>query len=111
VKLSAEDAQVFEGLGEGFGFCGGGAFGVEGVGGEAEADVSGVVFFGLTKELGEAGVFAEEKGKDSGGHGVEGAEVAYGFLSGGAADDGDDIVRGEAGGFVEYEETVHQLPV
>ena len=91
----------------GWGSVGGGAFGVEGVGGEAEADVAGVVLFGLVEELGEAGVFAEEEREDSGGHGVERAEVADGFFSGGATDDGDDVVRGHAGGLVEYEETVH----
>ncbi len=63
----------------GWGVVLGGSFGVEGVGGEAEADVAGVVLVGLVEELGESGVFAEEERENAGGHGVEGAEVADDF--------------------------------
>ena len=72
-EIFGEGAKLVEGVGEGFGGGRGGALGVEGVGGEAEADVAGVVLVGLVEELGEAGVFAEEEREDTGGHGVEGA--------------------------------------
>ena len=75
-------ADLFEGQGwfdDGARGC---AFGVVGVGGEAEADAAGVGLFGGREELGEAGVFAEEKREDAGGHGVEGAKVADGFFAG-----------------------------
>ena len=107
VEVLAEGAEFVEGLGERLWVGRGGAFGVEGVGGEAEADVAGVVLLGLAEELREARVFAEEQRENSGGHGVERAEVADGFFAGGAAHDGDYVVRGHAGGFVEYQKTVH----
>ena len=66
-----------------------------------------VGFFGGGEELGEAGVLAEQQWEDSGGHGVEGAEVADGAFAGGAAHDINDVVRGEAGGFVDNQESVH----
>ncbi len=88
--------------------CGGGfAFGVEGVGGEAEADVAGVVLLRLAEVLGEAGVFAQQEREDAGGHGIEGAEMADGFFAGDAADEGDHVVRGHARCFVDDEEAVH----
>ncbi len=40
-------------------------------------------------------------------HGIEGAEMADGFFAGDAADEGDHVVRGHAGGFVDDEETIH----
>ncbi len=55
----AQVAKVFEGSREWPGFVGGSSFGVVGVGGKAEPDVAGVVFFGLVEELGETGKFAE----------------------------------------------------
>ena len=89
---------------------GGGAVGVEAVGSEAEADGAGVLFVGLGaglgEELGEAGVAAEQQGQDAGGHGVEGAEMTDGLFVGGSADERDDVMRGEAGRFVEDEEAV-----
>ncbi len=94
VEGGGQSAEFGEGSGERLGFGCGDAVGVEGVGGEAEADVAGVGLFGLAEELGEAGVAAEEQGKDSGGQGVEGAEVADGFFAGRSADEGYYVVGG-----------------
>ena len=59
-------------MGESAGLGGGDTFGVEGVGCEAEVDRAGVLFFRLGEELGEAGVAAEQKRQNAGGHGVQG---------------------------------------
>jgi hypothetical protein len=60
--------------------------------------------------LGEACKASQNEREDSGGHGIEGSEVAYAALSGDATDAIDDIVRGESGGFVEDEDGVdHSL--
>ena len=107
VKPVAQRSQFFKGLGQRPRICCGGAFGIKGVGGEAEADVAGVVLVRLPEELGEPGVLAEQQRQNSGSHRVERAEVADGFLASSAADDSDYIVRGDAGGFVENKKTIH----
>jgi hypothetical protein len=90
--------------------CGCGlAFGIVGIRGEAEADCAFVSLFGLGVELGEAGEAADDKGQDAGGHGIEGTEVSDGALAEKAAGAGDDIVRGESGGFVDDENGVHGI--
>ena len=58
-------------------------------------------------ELREAGKFSEEQGKDAGGHGIKGTEVSDGLISRGAAEACDNVVGGDAGGFVYDEEPVH----
>jgi hypothetical protein len=83
------------------------AFGVVSVRGEAEADGAGVVFFRGGEVLREAGVFAEQQREDTRGHGVERAEMADGFFAGDAAETVDDVVAGDAGGFIYDEEAVH----
>ncbi len=101
VEASGEGAEFVEGEGERLRVGGGCALGVEGVGGEAEADGAFVGFFRGGEELGEAGVLAEQQRENTGGHGVERAEVADGAFAGGAADDVDYVVRGHSRGFIE----------
>ena len=55
VEAGGEGAQFFEGVGERLRFGGGRALGVEGVGGEAEADGAFVVFFGGARRTGRGG--------------------------------------------------------
>ena len=83
------------------------AFGVVGVGGEAEADGAFVGFFRGSVELREPGEIAGDERKDAGGHGIEGAEVADGAFVENAAGAVDHVVRGESGGLVDDEDGVH----
>ena len=112
LEVSGELLERCERLGKRAGFGGGGAVGVKAIRGEAEADGAGVLLVGLgpglREELGQAGVAAEQQGQDAGGHGVKGAEMADGFFTSGAADEGDDVVRGEGGGFVEDQKAVER---
>src|SRR5438105_2567751 len=85
----------------------GGAFSVVGVGGKAEVDAALVGLFGSGEVLGKARVVAEQQWQNTGSHGVECAEVADGALRGGAADDVDDVVGGDAGGLVQNEKSIH----
>ena len=98
VEGSGESAEFGEGSRQGLRIGGGRAFRVKGVGGKAEADRAFVAFFRGREELREAGVLAEQKREDAGGHGVERAEVADGALAGDAANDVDDVVRGRPAG-------------
>src|SRR6185437_5670429 len=83
------------------------AFGVVSVRGKAEADGPGVVFFGGGEVLCEAGVSAEQQREDARGHGIKRAEMADGFFAGDAAEAADDVVAGDAGGFIYDEKAVH----
>ena len=86
---------------------GGIAFGVVGVGGEAEADRAFVGFFRGSVELRETREIAGDERKDAGGHGIEGAEVADGTFAENAAGAVDHVVRGKSGGLVDDEDGVH----
>jgi len=103
VEGYCQRAEFGERLGEWLGVGGGRALGVEGVGGEAEADRSFVGFVGGGEELREPGVFAQKQREYAGCHGVERTEVADGALAGGAADNVDDIVGGHARSFIQYQ--------
>src|SRR5581483_11530466 len=54
------------------------AFGVVGIGGEAEADLSLVGLLRCHVKLGKAGHTADNQREDAGGHGVERAQMADG---------------------------------
>jgi hypothetical protein len=65
------------------------------------------VLFSLAEELGQAGVFAKEQRQNTGGHGIKRSKMPDGALASGTSHDGDHVMRGEAGRFIEYEKTVH----
>ncbi len=88
---------------------GGVPVGVIGIGGEAETHGSFVGFLGGCVELGKAGEITSNEGKDSGGHGIEGAEVSDGALAENAAGAVDYVVRGKSGGLVDDEDGVHEM--
>lgn len=110
MEVGGELLEIGEGTRERAGFGRGSSVGVEAIGREAEADGAGVLLVGLGgrlgEELGEAGVAAEQQRQHTGRHGIESAEVADGLFLSGAADEGNDVVRGEGWRFVEDEEAV-----
>ncbi len=79
---------------------------VLGVGCDAEAEGAEVGFVAAHDGVGEFGAAAEEDDEESGGGGVEGAAVADLAHLEVAAEFGDDVVGGPAGGFVDEEEAV-----
>ncbi len=85
----------------------GAAFGIVGVGGEAEADRAFVGFFRGRVELRQAGEVAGHERENAGGHGVQGTEVSDRAFAKNAAGAVDHIVRGASGGLVDDEDGVH----
>ena len=83
--------------------CGRLPFGVPCVCGKAEVDGAGITLLGRGKILRESCVLAEQKRQNAGGHGVKCAKVADRTLAGDLAQPVNDIVAGDAGGFVDYE--------
>jgi len=77
------------------------AFSIVGVGGETEAHCSGVALFGLPKVLRESRELAEDNRQNTGGHGIERAQMANGLFAGDAAHLRDHVVAGDACWFVD----------
>ena len=100
VEASGESAQFGERFGEGLRRGGRRALGVEGVGGEAEADDACVAFFRGGEELRQARVPAEQQREHARRHGIERAEMADGALAGSAAHDVHHVMRGQPGGLI-----------
>ena len=103
-NVSSESWQVLLNLGERrrdalYG-ANGLTFGIVCIGRKAKTYLPFIHFGGIVKELGEASKAANHQWQDSGGHRIEGSEVADAALSDDAADAVDDIVRCEVGGFV-----------
>lgn len=84
------------------------AIGVVGGGGEAEANYALVSFFGGGVELNQAGEAAEDERKNSGGEGIEGAEMSDGALAENAAHAVDDVMGGPTGGLIDDDDAVHE---
>ena len=106
-------AVVFEGgadvaFAEGVDGVGGGdaAVGVLGVGFDAEFHGGGVFFVRTHEAVLQFGGFADDDEEQAGGHGVEGAAVADFAGLQDAAAEGDGVVGGEAGVFVDEEDAV-----
>ena len=106
-EAGGDGFDFFRAQGDWFRFSRGVAFSIVGVGGETEADGAFVGLFRGGVELGQAGEVAGDERKDTGGHGVEGAEVADGAFVKNAARAVNAVVRGESGGLVDDEDGVH----
>ena len=87
------------------------AVGIISIGGKAEANRAFVGFLGVGIELSEAGEVAENDGQNSCGRRIEGSEMADRALAEDAADAIYDIVRGEAGRFINNKNAVHKLGI
>src|SRR5579871_639640 len=89
------------------GFGNRGTLPVIGVGGESETDARVVGLFGWPEKLSEARSAADEKRKNSGGHGIERAEVADFASAGQSAQPVHDIVRCHAGRLIDDDCSIH----
>ena len=101
---SGIDGRPVQG-GDGFGFedfaCG-----VLGVGGFPEFQRALVLFVLRHEQVLDAGGFANDKHKESGGDGIERAAVANLTLVKAASDEVDNVVGGATGGFVDQEQAI-----
>ena len=76
-------------------------------GGPAEADGGVVNLVAMEIELRQACGATDNQRQNTGGDGIERAQVPNFFSSGNAAEASDNVVRSPAGRFVDYDDTVH----
>ena len=84
-----------------FPFC------IVGIGSESEADHAFITFFRRAVKLGETRMVADHDGQDSGGQRIERAQMPDRALAQNAAHAIDHIMRGQSGGLIDDENTVH----